>query len=135
MKGQDMNNEARRSGMDRRSKKIPIESDIRKGKDRRKILDETGRMAELLKKIPIFSGLTDDQYRKILFICYNKTLPGDLFIYEQDDKSDSMFLLLQGQIKILFHKSTLVTFLDPVSLFGEIGFFTGEQRSTSAVTT
>ena len=92
-------------------------------------------MIGFMKTIPVFKGLTYDQYKKLLYICYHKTVPADMFVFEDDDKSDAMYILLQGQLKILYHKSTLITQIDPISLVGEIGFFTGHQRETSAVTT
>ena len=62
-------------------------------------------------------------------------LPPDCYIYEESDKSDSMYILLKGQLRILYNKSTVVTTVDPIALFGEIGFFSGDPRKTSAVTT
>lgn len=127
----------RRSGMDRRNdhEASSVDMDRREGTDRRSVVSETDRMIEFLKKIPVFNGLTYDQYKKILYICYNKMLPPDCYIYEESDKSDSMYILLKGQIRILYNKSTVVTTVDPIALFGEIGFFSGDPRKTSAVTT
>jgi len=130
-----MEEQARRSGLDRRRARRETASERRNGTDRRSVVNETDRMISFMKKIPLFSGLTYEQYRKVLYICYRKTLPRDLFIFEQGDRSDSMYILLAGQLKVLYHGSTLVTLIDPVTLVGEIGFFTGEPRLTSAVTT
>lgn len=127
----------RRSGMDRRDDRVTSSVDMerREGTDRRSVVSETDRMIEFLRKIPVFNGLTYDQYKKILYICYNKMLPSDCYIYEENDKSDSMYILLKGQLRILYNKSTVITTVDPISLFGEIGFFSGDPRKTSAVTT
>ncbi len=130
-----MKNKIRRSGKERRNQISKISSDRREGNERRSIVSETDRMVNFMKKIPVFNGLTNEQYKKLLYICYNKTLPKDMFIFEQGDKPDGMFILLNGQLKILYHKSTLVTYISPITLVGEVGFFTDTPRSTSAVTT
>ena len=133
-RGITMNDMNRRSGTDRRGDLHNVNLERRDGAERRSVVSDTDRMIGFLRKIPVFSGLTHDQYKKLLYICYNKTIPADCFLFEQDDKSDAMFILLNGRLKVLSHKSTLVSYTEPVALVGEIGFFTGENRRISVVT-
>lgn len=129
-----MENENRRSGIERRSETSDISNDRREGPDRRSFVNDTERMIEFMRKIPVFNGLTNDQYKKLLYICYNKQLPAECYIYEEGEKSDSLFILLRGRIRLLYNKNTLVTTVDPVTLFGEDGFYTNKPRQISAVT-
>jgi len=126
--------EDRRFGVERRSDLSAKPDDRRSGDDRRSVMNDAEQMIALMKKIPVFSGLTNDQYRRILYICYHKTVPKDLFIYEEGDKADGMYILLQGRLKVLYRKSTVVARITPITLVGEVEFFTGEPRKTSAVT-
>ena len=135
MKGHTVEHKNRRSGLERRNQITGISPDRREGSERRSVVSETDRMVNFMKKIPVFNGLTNEQYKKLLYICYTKNLPKDLFIFEPGDKPDGMFILLNGQLKILYHKRTLVTNISPITLVGEVGFFTDTPRSTSAVTT
>ncbi len=130
-----MNEPDRRSGEDRRYADSLEGSDRRYGGERRSVVSETDRMVEYLKKIPVFKGLTQDQYRRILYICYHKTIPGNLFLFEQGDKSDALFILLSGALKVLYDNSTYVAKIEPVSVVGETGFFSGRKRETAVVTT
>ncbi|MCD6308479.1 MAG: cyclic nucleotide-binding domain-containing protein [Candidatus Latescibacteria bacterium] len=126
--------EDRRFGAERRSDLSKALDDRRSGDDRRSVVNDAEKMVAFMKKIPVFTGLTHDQYRRILYICYNKTVPKNLFIYEEGDKADGMYILLKGKVKVLYHKSTVVTHITPIALVGEVEFFTGEPRRTSAVT-
>jgi len=131
-----MSDPDRRHGHERRELTSGADGERRaSGEDRRSVVSDTDRMIEYLKKIPVFKGLTHDHYRKLLYICYHKTLPQDLFLFEHGDKPDAFFILLSGGIKILYHNSTFVTNIEPISLVGEIGFFIGKARETAAVTT
>ncbi len=127
--------EARRDGTDRRRLDRESGAERRDGDDRRSLVNNAEKMMSFMKSIPVFHGLTSDQFRKILYICYNKTVPADLFLFEDGDKADGMFILLEGRVRILSHKSTLITELEPITLIGGEEFFTGAHRRTSVVTT
>ena len=46
-----------------------------------------------------------------------------------------MYILLSGQLKVMYHGSTLLTYISPISIVGELVFFTGEQGLSSVIAT
>ena len=63
----------RRSGIDRRKKQVKVAVEKRKITERRTIPSDNIRHIDFMKKIPVFNGLTNDQYIRMLNICYQKT--------------------------------------------------------------
>lgn len=127
-----MENETRRKGIDRRMEQIPVDEDNRKSNDRRAIVSESDRILEFLQKIPIFKGFTNEQSHEILNICKQKKFQKDQYICEKGDKSEELFILLKGQLRIVRSNITLTHVLS-LGLVGEIGIFTGSRRSASVL--
>ena len=68
-----MEDEARRSGLDRREQQREHnEAEKRQSQDRRELIKDPGRTIELMKKIPIFRGLDDEDYKKLQDLCEKK---------------------------------------------------------------
>lgn len=55
---------------------------------------------KFLKKIPIFSGLSDEKLAKIRAIIKLKTFEADEVIIQDGTKGDRMYLLLDGEVEI-----------------------------------
>lgn len=128
-----MNKETHRSGEERRENqsKNPVEN--RKEPERRELVKDQGRTIELMKKLPIFQGLTDDDYKKLILICSKKIVPKDGFICRKGDESNELFILLKGHLKIMLSSTAFLTYVYPIALVGEIGIFTGSQRTASVL--
>ena len=127
--------EIRRSGLDRREKKIGISVDRRKSMERRTILKDYKNTIAFMKKFPIFKGFTEKQYIELLRICSQKTFPPDHYLYKEGDESNELFILTKGELKVLSSRNSQITRITPKGLAGEIGLFTGKKRLTSIVTT
>ena len=69
-----MDEEARRSGLDRRNRQDPAPDDRRTGKDRRAIFDDLYQTIQRYKAIPLFEGLTIEQLTKMLRVCSKKSI-------------------------------------------------------------
>ncbi|MBN1293895.1 MAG: Crp/Fnr family transcriptional regulator [Candidatus Latescibacteria bacterium] len=128
-----MINETRRSGQERREKPVDITPDNRNGSERREALNDSERIIESMKKIPVFKGLTNEQYKKILRICSKKMVPKDHLICRKGDNSDALFLLTKGQLKVMLQANMLLTYIKPLGLVGEIGVFTGSKRTATVL--
>lgn len=130
-----MENEIRRSGANRRvnSKNVPVER--RKNPERRGVIKDADKIIGFMKKIPIFSGLNDDEYVKILSVCSKKFFPADHFLCEEGNESNALFILLKGRLKVTFRGGTLLTYVSPLGLIGEMGVFTNTPRSASVMAT
>ena len=129
-----MEEETRRSGLDRREQLTDVPDDRRKGTERRAAVRNFDRIVEFMKKIPVFSGLTNDQYMKILRICSHKEFPEDDFIYRRGDEPNELFILLKGRLRVLTREDTLLTQLTPIALVGAIGVFSGTCHLNSVST-
>lgn len=128
-----MEEETNRSGINRRKGPKKVSVDKRKGEERRAVLKDPDRIIGFMKKIPLFKGFTNEQYIKILNICSQKIFPVDHYICREGEVSDSSFILLKGKLKVTIKGSTLLNYITPPGLVGEIGVFTGVERSASVL--
>jgi len=126
--------QTRRDGNDRRENANPGDGKYkRSGKDRRTLLEEQGRYIGIIQKIPIFKGLTLNQFNKILRICSRQNFAEDESVILSDDESLEMFILIKGMLKVVFKDGKELTRITPVEIVGEMGLFTRERRSASVI--
>ena len=123
----------RRSGSDRRENQEGATSNQRSGKDRRILSENYLKFIKILEKIPIFKGLTVDQFQKILNICSKRTCEKDEKLCWIGDDSREMFILIRGELKIAFKNGKELSRIQHIGIVGEMGIFTGQQRSASVV--
>jgi CRP/FNR family transcriptional regulator, cyclic AMP receptor protein len=121
-----------RSGIDRRMHDIFVSDDQRQLEDRRAKTLGVKTTIELVKKIPLFKGLSDVQYLQLHSICSSKTIPKNSFIYYEGEDSNDLYILLKGRLRITV-KGTLLNVLYPLSMVGEIGVFIDGKRSASVL--
>ena len=129
----NMNKNNRKSEHDHRERKESIEAE--KDTDLSKISIDYKTILNILKKFPIFKGLTGYQYQQILKICSKKIFKKEQFVCQEVDESEEMYILIRGQLQVMFHKKTMLTTISPTSLVGELAFFTGEQGFSSVIAT
>ncbi|MFC1607030.1 Crp/Fnr family transcriptional regulator [Candidatus Latescibacterota bacterium] len=129
-----MEKESRREGSDRRGQDLDKPDDNRSNPERRGLIKDPGRTIEVMKKIPIFQGLTEDDYKKLIRICAKKSIPKEEVLCKKGDESVELFILLKGQLKVMLSSSTFLTYINPIGLVGEIGIFTGAKRSATVLT-
>jgi len=130
-----MEDDIRRSGIDRRTEEIEVDDDRRDGEERRVVLSNFDHIIDFIKDIPFFKGLTNKQYKELLNICYQKILPKHCYIFEEGDESREIYILTRGKLKVMYHQSTLLNHVNPIGIIGEVGVFTGSSRTTSVITT
>ncbi len=130
-----MNKNNRNSESDHREKDENVEVEKREVKEKREVSKGYKFILNILKKLPIFKGLTDYQYQHIFNICSKKLFKKEQFVCQEVDKSNEMYILISGQLQVMFHKKTILTTISPVSLVGELTFFTGEQGFSSVIAT
>lgn len=102
-------------------------------KERRSILSEQTMYVGIIEKVPIFSGLTLEQFKKILHICSREIYTVDKAVIQCNDESCQMFILIKGMLKVVFPNGKELSRISPVEIVGEMGVFTGERRSASVV--
>ena len=84
--------------------------------------------------IPILKDLTNDQFESLLSICTKEELPAFTVIFEEGNQSREMYILTEGFLKVTFRGKEVIK-IDPVSTVGEMGVFTGTNRSARVITT
>ena len=128
-----MDTHMRRVGIDRRISIIKKKHEQRDKIDRRGLVKRPGRTIESMKKLPIFQGLYDDDYKKLILICSKKVMPKDTILCKKGEESLEFFILLKGQLKVMLSISSFLTYISPIGLVGEIGLFTGAERTATVV--
>ena len=88
-------------------------------------------LSQLLKKIPIFDGLSPTQIQKVLSICNHKSCEIDEVICSKNAASDEMHILLTGRLVIKKPDGTLIVTISPVTTVGEMGIITRQPRSVT----
>lgn len=84
---------------------------------------------DVLKKIPIFAGLSLPEVQKIFRLCRLTQLAADTSLYRCGDPSADVFILLEGSLGVRTSTGVEISRIYPIGLVGEMGILTGEPRS------
>ena len=98
-----------------------------------------------LARADLFFGLTDEQIEKIAAICEQATLPKGFALIEEEENSDSLFVVATGGVDIWLNPSIVtkemkgvdlvkIAELKPGQAFGEIALVDQGIRSATALT-
>lgn len=87
-----------------------------------------------LKRVPMFSGLEDGKLRLLAFA--GETIPcvKEEIIFRQDDPSDSVYVVLEGQVAVWRETGNTPVHLATLGegqLFGEIGVLCDSTRTAT----
>ena len=84
-----------------------------------------------LQNVDVFSEVTTEQLAYLAAIADEVPVAADEAIYEEDDPSDAMYLVLSGRVR-LHRGPTEVTTAGPREAFGTWALFDDEPRVTGA---
>jgi CRP/FNR family cyclic AMP-dependent transcriptional regulator len=89
-----------------------------------------------LKRCPLFEHLSPDECRRLEARTRARTFPKKAVIYFPDQPGESVLLLARGRVKILSltpgGRETIVAFVEPGELFGELAVLDASPRSEYA---
>ena len=89
----------------------------------------------LLRKVPIFSQLNQDELEKIRALCVTKKYQKDRLILIEQDTGSSMFLIQKGRVKVSRMsddgREVILSILESGEFFGEMSLLDGKARSAS----
>jgi CheY-like chemotaxis protein len=88
-------------------------------------------LVQVLRKIPLFTGLSPSQLQKILTFCTPRSYSPEEVLCEVGSHSEEMFVLLSGQLAIITREGLQVANLKPVTTVGEVGVVTRQPRSAT----
>lgn len=95
--------------------------------------------ADLLKRVPLFAGLSETQRERIANTCRRRTYRSREHIFFQGDPGSLMYIVVRGGVKIYNNsedgtQETTLALLGPSDFFGEMALLTTGERTASAVT-
>ena len=84
-----------------------------------------------LAKVPMFGGLTDDERRVLAAASSERVYGSGEPIVRQGDSGESMFVVLDGSVRVYVEPSTEVAVIESGGCFGEMSLLTGDPRTAS----
>ena len=93
-------------------------------------------MASILKSIPIFKNLTENDFQRIEELIHEVEFPTDHVLFRQGDPSDAFYIIKQGSVRILRHEdgeAKELAELKDGEFFGEIGVIQDSERTADVV--
>ena len=88
--------------------------------------------------VPLFSSLSQEEFGEFVKRMIHLQYPPDYQIIREGDKGDSVFVISQGEVKVITHiggREIQLTNLRENDFFGEVAFLTGSSRAASVITT
>jgi len=96
-------------------------------------MSNTARITAILQKLPVFAGLSLDEYEHIRRICVPTQHDDGETVFVEGDSSPCMYVLLSGEVQLRAHDLGVIHTLQPGDLFGEIGLISQKPRTATAV--
>ena len=90
-------------------------------------------MQEILKNIPFFAGLSDEDLQAIIGMIQMEYFAADHVIFEKGDAGDIMYIIKRGQVQVL-RDNTILAVLHDGQFFGEMALVSDEPRNATIKT-
>lgn len=95
------------------------------------------RIIRLLKKVPLFSKMTDMEVGQVADQCIHRTCHKEQVILVEEETGQTLFILLRGIVKITRTsdegREVIITILKSGDFFGELSVLDGKGRSATVV--
>ena len=89
----------------------------------------------LLKRVPIFSQLDEDELEKIRKLCVTQHYKKDRLILIEEESGNTLFLIQKGRVKVSRMsddgREVILSILEHGDFFGELSLIDGKVRSAS----
>lgn len=99
-------------------------------------MEKTISISDLLKKVPLFSGMSDDEIKELGKFIHIKKFPRDSVLFEEGDDAEELFIILKGLLKVsVIHedgREFTIIINRPYDCLGEIALLDGATRSAGA---
>lgn len=90
-----------------------------------------GRLIGILKKIPVFAGLSDPEYEPLLAVCRVRQFPGGTPIFREGEPGYYMYVLLSGTVEVVTEHVGRLGTVAPGEIFGEIAVVCRVRRTAT----
>ena len=94
---------------------------------------KTNQQREILRRIPILHGFSDDQIEKVMSACSDKTLEAGALLFQESDESKGIYILLSGMLQVQTPTGGEIATIGEMGVVGEMGVLTGQPRAASVV--
>jgi len=92
---------------------------------------------EVLRTVPIFSELSDEDITSLAKLASRKRYPKDTVVFFENEEGDFFFTILEGRIKVTIlgddGREVILSVLGPGDFFGEMALLDNEPRSATAI--
>jgi pilus assembly protein CpaE len=101
--------------------------------------EDSRTISNLLRKIPIFQDLTDEDFSKLVKVTVESSVPANTLLFRQGDESNAFYIVKSGKVKIIHNANADGTggrelaVLKDGDFFGEMGVIEDSPRSASAM--
>jgi CRP/FNR family cyclic AMP-dependent transcriptional regulator len=94
---------------------------------------------ELLRKVPLFEGLGDEDLEAIGNVTIPRSFDKDQVIILAEEEGDALFIISTGQVKVSIvsedGREVILSLLGEGAVFGELALLDGKPRSANVVAT
>ncbi|MBI2239023.1 MAG: cyclic nucleotide-binding domain-containing protein [Actinobacteria bacterium] len=91
------------------------------------------RGVEVLSRVPLFSGLSRRQLKRIGVPAQEVHYMEGASVVREGEEADSFFVIVEGQAKVVRRDGRVLNRLLPGDFFGEISLLDGGRRTASVV--
>src|SRR6266540_1439439 len=92
---------------------------------------------ELLRSVPLFSELTDQDIAGLARLATRRRYPKDTVVFFENEAGDFFFTIVLGRIKVTIlgddGREIILSILGPGDFFGEMALLDNEPRSATAI--
>ena len=92
----------------------------------------------MLKNIPLFSCLNDQELADIEKVAIKKTFPKNTILLSEGDTTDALYVICDGKVKVTIDdnegKEVILSMIGAGEYFGEMSLLDDEPRSASVTT-
>ncbi len=92
---------------------------------------------DVLRNLPIFSGLSTDELERVSELCEEKTYASGDYIFREGEPGNRLFIVIEGEVRISRQipgaGEEALAVLKPGAMFGEMAVFARSERSTDAI--
>lgn len=94
--------------------------------------------AELLKRVPLFRGLSDVELGALAELMQVRKFPRDCMVIWAEDKGDTLFVMHTGRVKVSVNaadgREVILSVLGPGEFFGDMSLLDDRPRSANVIT-
>jgi len=100
-------------------------------------MTSTAISSTVLKSVPLFAGLPDEQLRTLVSVVTHRSVPRMSMVIAEGDPIDSLYIVISGRLKVMMGeadgKEVILSIIGPGEFFGEMGLIDDSPRSASVV--